>query len=84
MAAACGGGSPAATSSAGPDRAQKVDAFALCVRDHGFYISRISVSSAADYNGPGLYFGDGWIYFHTRYPWFLRAAAGAEGLQCDP
>jgi hypothetical protein len=64
VAAACGGGSPAATPSAGPDRAQKVDAFALCMRDHGvagFYISRISVSSAADYSGPGLYLGDGWI-----------------------
>jgi hypothetical protein len=41
-----------------------MDAFALCVREHGvpgFYISRINVTSAADYNGPGLYLGDGWV-----------------------
>ena len=64
LAAACGGGSPAAAPSASPGRAQKVDAFALCVRDHGvpgFYISHIKDTSAADYNGPGLYLGDGWV-----------------------
>jgi len=64
LLAACGGGSPAGTPSAGQDRAQKMDAFARCVRDHGvpgFYISRINVTSAADYNGPGLWLGDGWV-----------------------
>jgi hypothetical protein len=64
LAAACGGGSPAAAPSASPDRAQQVDAFAACVRNHGvpgFYISRIKDTSAADYNGPGLYLGDGWV-----------------------
>jgi hypothetical protein len=41
-----------------------MDSFALCVRDHGvsgFYISHTKDTSAADYNGPGLYLGDGWI-----------------------
>jgi hypothetical protein len=64
LLAACGGGPPAAAPSAGQDRAQKMDAFARCVRDHGvpgFYISRSKATSAADYNGPGLYLGDGWI-----------------------
>jgi len=64
LLAGCGGGSHAATSSAGPDRAQQMDAFALCVRDHGvpgFYIAHIKDTSAADYNGPGLYLGDGWV-----------------------
>jgi hypothetical protein len=66
LAAACGGGRPAAAPSAstGGRTAQQVDAFALCVRDQGvpgFYISRIKVTSAADYNGPGLWLGDGWV-----------------------
>jgi hypothetical protein len=64
LLAACGGGSPTAAPSAGPDRAQQMDAFALCVRDHGvpgFYISHIKDTSAADYNGPGLYLGNGWV-----------------------
>jgi hypothetical protein len=66
LAAACGGGSPAAAPSAdtGIHNAQKMDAFALCVRDHGvpgFYISHIDVTSAADYNGSGLWLGDGWV-----------------------
>ena len=64
LLAACGGGSSSAAPSAGQDRAQKMDAFARCVRDHGvagFYISHINVTSAADYNGPGLYLGDGWV-----------------------
>jgi hypothetical protein len=63
LLAACGG-SPAGAPSAGRDRAQQMDAFARCVRDHGiagFYISRSKATSAADYNGPGLYLGDGWI-----------------------
>jgi hypothetical protein len=65
LAAACGGGRSAAAPSASPGglTAQQVDAFALCVRDHGvagFYISRAKVSSAADYNGPGLWLG-GWV-----------------------
>jgi phospholipase/lecithinase/hemolysin len=63
VAAACGG-SPAAAPSTSPDRAQQMDAFALCVRDHGvpgFYISHIKDTSAADYNGPGLYLGNGWV-----------------------
>jgi hypothetical protein len=64
LAAACGGGSPAAAPSTGPDRAQEVDAFAQCVRNHGvagFYVSRTNASSASDYNGPGLYLGNGWV-----------------------
>ena len=64
LAAACAGGSSVAAPSASPGRAEQMDAFALCVRNHGvagFYISRTSVTSAADYNGPGLYLGDGWI-----------------------
>lgn len=63
LAAACGGKSETAPG-AGPDRTQQMDAFARCVRDHGiagFYISRSKATSAADYNGPGLYLGDGWI-----------------------
>ena len=64
--AACGGGSPAAAprTSTGGKTAQKMDAFAQCVRDHGvagFYISRSKVRSAADYKGPGLYLGNGWV-----------------------
>jgi len=62
--AACGGGRSSAAPGAGQDRAQKMDAFALCVREHGvpgFYISHINETSAADYNGPGLYLGDGWV-----------------------
>jgi hypothetical protein len=62
--AACGGGSSSAAPGAGQDRAQMMDAFALCVRDHGvagFYISRSKATSAADYDGPGLYLGDGWV-----------------------
>jgi hypothetical protein len=64
LLAACGGGSPAAAPNAGQDRAQKMDAFALCMRENGvlgFYISHIKDTSAADYNGPGLYLGDGWV-----------------------
>jgi hypothetical protein len=58
LAAACGGARPAAAPSAHPGQltAQQVDAFALCVRDHGvpgFYFSRTNVSSF-DYNGSGL------------------------------
>jgi hypothetical protein len=30
-------------------------------RGAGLYISRINVTSAADYNGPGLWLGDGWV-----------------------
>ena len=64
LLAACGGGSSSAAPNAGQDRAQKMDAFALCVREHGvagFYISHTDETSAADYNGPGLYLGDGWV-----------------------
>lgn len=55
LAAACGG-TPAAAPSAHPGAltAQVVDAFALCVRDHGvagFYVSR---TIGPSYNGPGL------------------------------
>jgi hypothetical protein len=64
LAAACGGGRPAVTPSAstGGLTAENVDAFALCVRDHGvagFYVSRAKVSSG-DYNGPGLWIS-GWV-----------------------
>jgi hypothetical protein len=64
LAAACGGGRPAAAPSANPGQltAQQVDAFALCVRDHGmpgFYFSRTNVSSF-DYNGSGLKL-QGWV-----------------------
>lgn len=57
LAAACGG-RPAATPSAstGGNTAQQVDAFALCVRDHGvagFYVSR-TIGPSSSYNGPGL------------------------------
>jgi hypothetical protein len=63
LAAACGGGRPAAAPSAHPGQltAQKADAYALCMRDHGmpgFYISRWNGSDAS-YNGPGLWLG-GW------------------------
>ncbi len=49
LATACGGGHPAAAPSASPGQltAQKVDAFALCVRDHGmtgFYMSQTTGS----------------------------------------
>jgi hypothetical protein len=62
LAAACGGGRPAAAPGAHPGghTAQQVDAFALCMRDHGvagFYVSRWT--SASDYNGAGLWLG-GW------------------------
>ena len=55
LAAACGG-RPAAAPSAHPGglTAQTVDAFALCVREHGmagFYVSR---TNGANYNGSGL------------------------------
>jgi len=58
LAAACGGGAPAAEPSAstGGNTAQQVDAFALCVRDHGlagFYVSR-TIGPSSGYNGPGL------------------------------
>jgi hypothetical protein len=50
LASACGGGRPAAAPSANPGQvtAQKVDAFALCVRDHGmagFYMSQTTGSA---------------------------------------
>jgi hypothetical protein len=63
LAAACGGSRPAAAPSADPGQltAQKVDAFALCVRDHGmagFYVSR-TIGPSGDYNGAGLHLA-GW------------------------
>jgi hypothetical protein len=50
LAASCGGGRPAAAPSASPGQltAQKVDEFALCVRDHGmagFYMSQTTGSA---------------------------------------
>jgi hypothetical protein len=56
LAAACGGGRPAAAPGAHPGglTAQTVDAFALCVREHGvagFYVSR---TYGGHYNGAGL------------------------------
>jgi hypothetical protein len=56
LAAACGGGAPATAPRAGTGgmTAQRVDAFARCVRDHGvagFYVSR---TIGHRYNGPGL------------------------------